>query len=133
MSEQILTVLAEHVTESVVVLTAAGEIDRDSQSVLGEAAEDALDRGADRIVIDLAEVSFCDSGGLSLFVRLHRQAAGRGGFLRLAAAQPTVRRVLEVTNLDRLLALYPTVEQALRAADQPGPDEGPVIRRLDQM
>jgi anti-anti-sigma factor len=116
MSEQILDVTTEHVTESVVVLTAAGEIDRDSQSVLDEAAASALADGSDRLVIDLGAVSFCDSSGLSLFVRLHRQVTGRGGSLRLAGAQPLVRTVLEATNLDRLFPAYPTLEQAVQAA-----------------
>ena len=116
MSEQILTVAAEHVTDSVVVLTPTGEIDRDSQSVLDEAAAEAIADGSDRLVIDLGAVSFCDSSGLGLFVRLHRQFTGRGGSLRLAGAQPLVRTVLEATNLDRLFPAYPTLEQAVQAA-----------------
>ncbi|MFI6070938.1 STAS domain-containing protein [Actinoplanes sp. NPDC051343] len=116
MSDQILTVITEHVTESIVVLTATGEIDRESQSVLGEAAASALEGDNDRLVIDLSAVSFCDSSGLSLFVRLHRRLAERGGSLRLAGAQPLVRTVLEATNLHRLFPAYPTVEQAVQAA-----------------
>ena len=115
MSEH-LTVSAEHVTGPVVVLTAAGEIDHDSQSVLGEAAAAAFESGGRRLVIDLAGVPFCDSGGLSLFVRLHRQAVERGGSLRLAGAQDSVRSVLTITSLDRMFPLHPTVEQAVRAA-----------------
>jgi anti-sigma B factor antagonist len=91
-------------------------IDRESQSVLDEAAASALADGIDRLVIDLAAVSFCDSSGLSLFVRLHREVAGRGGSLRLAGARPLVRTVLEATNLDRLFPAYPNLEQAVQAA-----------------
>lgn len=116
MSEQILTVATEHLTGQVVVLTAGGEIDHDSQSVLGEAAAAALERGGNRLIIDLAAVTFCDSGGLRLFVRLHRDAAARGGSVTLAAAQDPVRLVLDVANLDRLLSVHATVEKAVQAA-----------------
>jgi anti-sigma B factor antagonist len=115
-TEQILTVATEHLTGPVVLLTASGEIDHDSQSVLGDAAATALDRGPNQIVIDLTGVSFCDSGGLSLFVRMHQQVAARGGSVHLAALQDPVRQVIEVTNLDRLLTVHATVDQAVQAA-----------------
>lgn len=116
MAEQILKVTAEHLTGPLAVLRATGEIDRDSIQLLGDAAQEALDRGAHRLIIDLAAVTFCDSSGLRLFVQLHRQTATRGGSLRLAALQPPLWMVLQATNLDRLLAAHPTVDEAVRAA-----------------
>lgn len=111
-----LIVVAKPVSELVVVLAANGEIDRDSQAMLDEAGAAALDAGAVRLVVDLTEVTFCDSGGLSLFVRLHRRTEARGGSLRLACAQPAVHRVLRVANFDRLLRVHPTVPEAVAAA-----------------
>ena len=69
---------------------------------------------ADRphIVLDLSRVETCDSSALNLMVRVHRAATGHGGWLRLVAPQPHVVRVLEVTNLTRLLAVYDTVAEA---------------------
>jgi anti-anti-sigma factor len=116
MTDQMLTVTRADMAEPVPVLAAAGEIDHDSRELLRDAALLALgDRGS-RLVLDLAGVSFCDSGGLSLFVDLHRLTTSRGGGLRLARAQPVVVSVLQATNLDRLLALDPTVEEAIRAS-----------------
>ena len=65
-----------------------------------------------RIVLDLSRVESCDSAALNLMVEVHRTAAGREGWLRLVAPGPHVRRVLEVTNLTRLLAIYDTVAEA---------------------
>jgi|tagenome__1003787_1003787.scaffolds.fasta_scaffold17603047_2 anti-sigma B factor antagonist len=115
MPELILKVTAGRPTATLTVLHASGEIDRDSVPVLVDAAEDALDDGADRLVVDLAAVTFCDSSGLSVFVQLHRRAAARGGSFALAAVQPPVRMVLQATNLDRLLEVHPTVDEAVRA------------------
>jgi anti-sigma B factor antagonist len=115
MTADILTVSRAEPAGPVPVLAAAGEIDSDSRAVLSDAAEAALRDGGNRLVIDLAAVSFCDSGGLSLFVDLHRLTLSRGGALRLARPQPAVMSVIYATNLDRLLQLDPTVEDAVRA------------------
>ena len=115
MPELILEVTADRPTSTLTVLHVSGEIDRDSVPVLGDAAEEALEIGVNRLVIDLTAVTFCDSSGLSLFVRLHRRATARGGSFALAAVQPTVRMVLHATNLDRLLAVHPTVDEAVGA------------------
>ena len=116
MTEEILKVTAEDVPGLVTVLTAAGEIDHDSRDVLADAAEEVLQRRGVRLVIDLSAVTFCDSGGLSLFIDLHRRVTARGGSLRLASPQATVVTVLRATNLDRLLDLHPTVDDAVRAS-----------------
>jgi anti-sigma B factor antagonist len=120
MTDAILTVSRADSTGPVPVLAAAGEIDHDSRAVLSDAADAALRDGGSRLVIDMAAVSFCDSGGLSLFVDLHRLTSSRGGSLRLARVQPAVLSVILATNLDRLLGLDPTVEDAVRASLPPG-------------
>ncbi len=121
MTEQILTVVPAPAAEPVAVLAAAGEIDHDSRDVLAEAAAAVLRNGHDRLVLDLSGVSFCDSGGLSLFLDLHRDTTARGGSLRLACVQPPVLAVIHATNLDRLLPMDATVEDAVRAATAGGP------------
>ncbi len=116
MMEPILTVALARTSGPVTVLAAAGEIDHDSRDVLSDAADVVLRDGASRLVLDLTGVSFCDSGGLSLFLDLHKTTTARGGCLRLACLQPPVRAVVEATNLDRLLPVDPTVDDAVRAA-----------------
>jgi anti-sigma B factor antagonist len=106
--EQHLRVRTEKVDDRVTVLTAAGELDRDTMAVLGAAAGAALDAGATRLVLDLAPLTFCDSSGLRLFVELHRRTS-----LHLAGVRPPVATVIQVVNLDRMLALHPTVEEAI--------------------
>ncbi|GAB3981524.1 STAS domain-containing protein [Plantactinospora veratri] len=115
MTNEILTVSRVDATAPVPVLAAVGEIDHDSRDVLREAANLALGDDGTRLVLDLGAVSFCDSGGLGLFLELHRLTASRGGSLRLARVPRPVQLVLDATNLDRLLHLDPTVEDALRA------------------
>ena len=49
----------------------------------------------------------------------HQTATAHGGWLRLAGAQPLVRRVLDITDLARVLTTYISVDDAL-SHRQPG-------------
>jgi anti-anti-sigma factor len=70
-------------------------------------------------VFDLADVSFCDSTGLSVFVRAKNTCDEAGGEVRLAAPQRGVRRILEVSGLVEVLRTYRTVDGAVAAEPTP--------------
>lgn len=115
MIEPILTVAVQQAAPGVTVLCVAGEIDHDSRRILHRSAVQRLEAADRRVVIDLSAVTFCDSGGLSLFVELHRQFAAADGWLRLAGAEGMVLGVLKATNLDRMFTLYDSVHAAAHA------------------
>ena len=58
------------------------------------------------IVIDLTDVPLCDSSALNMLVQTHQRATATGARLRLANPQPLVRKILHVTNLDRLIPIH---------------------------
>ena len=64
------------------------------------------------IVIDVSGLEFVDSTGLGLMLGALRRLREAGGTLKLAGAQGTVLRVLEVTDLDKVIPLFPDVETA---------------------
>ena len=98
------------------VLRPAGEVDLAAGGVLRPGWLTLCDVvRPELVVVDLAAVTFCDSGGLSLFIDLHQRLDTRGGSLGLAAVQAPVLSVLRAANLDRLLNLYPTVDDAVQA------------------
>src|SRR5690242_2437816 len=65
-----------------------GELSLDSRQCLQDALYGLIDQAASRIVVDLAELTFCDSMGLSTFIEAHHRCTAAGGYLRLAAARP---------------------------------------------
>jgi anti-sigma B factor antagonist len=107
----------------VVVVSVGGELDMATAPQLQDQITDLLDRGLSRLVFDLTEVSFCDSTGLSVFVRAKNSTDEAGGVVRLAAPQRGVRRILEVSGLVEVLHTYPTVDEAV-AADASSPAAG---------
>jgi anti-sigma B factor antagonist len=109
-----LTVQTEQ-RDDMVVVSVAGELDMATAPQLQDQISDLLEKGRTRLVFDLAEVSFCDSTGLSVFVR------AKNSTVRLAAPQRGVLRILEVSGLVEVLHTYPTVDEAV-AADEPALD-----------
>lgn len=97
----------------VVVVSIAGELDMATAPQLQDQITDQLDKGHSRLVFDLAELSFCDSTGLSVFVRAKNSSDEAGGLVRLAAPQRGVLRILEVSGLVEVLHTYPTVDEAV--------------------
>jgi anti-sigma B factor antagonist len=102
----------------VVVISVAGELDMATAPQLQAHITELLESGRARFVFNLTEVSFCDSTGLSVFVRAKNSSDAAGGVVRLAAPQRGVLRILEVSGLVDVLPTFSTVDAAV-AADEP--------------
>lgn len=113
--ERVLTVSDRRVGDSV-VLTAAGEVDIASAPRLREALLAAIRRpDAARVVLDINGLTFLGSRGLAALLGGLDEAGRLGKTLLVAIRdQSPVYRVLEVTGVDKELARFETVEQALR-------------------
>jgi anti-anti-sigma factor len=79
-----------------------GEIDFQSAQVVREAIHSAAPEGDDPLVLDLTDLKYIDSSGISALVSAARQARARGGRLRLEGVSPHVRFLLSVTGFTRL-------------------------------
>jgi anti-anti-sigma factor len=110
-----VTAKVAEITRDYTVVMATGEIDFQSYQPLQELLTTQLRAGRSRLVLDLDEVGFCDSSGLGMFVSTHRRAGMAGGWLRLARPNAQLRRILAVTNLDRLLGAFETIDDAVQA------------------
>jgi anti-sigma B factor antagonist len=56
------------------------------------------------LMVDVSRVRFIDTGGLGILATLHRRVTEAGGKLSLIGAAPSLRRILQVTDLTYLLA-----------------------------
>ncbi len=78
-----------------------------------------------RIVLDLSDLHFVNSAGLGAFIALYRRCREFGGQVALARPREAVAQVLRVTNLDRLMRIYPDPEAAIRDLQTQTPVGGP--------
>lgn len=102
------------------VVVATGELDLAGARRVLDRMDRLVTEGRDRIVLDMAGVSFCGAQAMSALVRTRARAQRAGGWLRLAAVPPHVRRVFERTDLDRLFPRYPDVASAASGRAVPG-------------
>ena len=71
--------------------------------------------GTPRVVVNLNEVNYIDSGGLGILVGLFVSAKNRGGEIKLVLPRKRVKNVLRCTNLDRIFSLYENDNEAIAA------------------
>jgi anti-sigma B factor antagonist len=101
------------VRDDAVVLEVLGEIDLANAAQLQASFDHVLRDEQTVLVIDLGGVTFLGSIALSVLLETHGRA-GPGG-MRVASLSSAARRVIEVSALDQVLSIYPTVELALGA------------------
>lgn len=120
---ELLAVDCEMLPEAVVI-HARGEVDSSTVNELvtnlSVALRQAASHPARLLVIDLQELTYFGSAGLNAVLDCHRQGAEAKTSVRLVADSDLVVRPIEVTNLDSVLDLYPTLSDAVR---ERGPEQ----------
>lgn len=69
--------------------------------------------GVSKLVIDLSEVESCDSSGLSAILVANRILSSSEGHIRLSSPSEKVYSLIKITQLDRVLPVTETVDQAV--------------------
>lgn len=68
--------------------------------------------GAKKFILDLSDVESCDSSGLSAILVANRILNLNGGSMRIAAPSEKVYSLIKITQLDRVLPVCETVDEA---------------------
>ena len=106
---------AARITPVVVVLPA--EIDVTNSAQVYEQLVAVLAPGVDTVIADMTSTAFCDSSGVHAIMHAYESAAARDVRMLLAVSSATsVRRVLELIGVARLVPVYPSLQEALDAA-----------------
>jgi anti-sigma B factor antagonist len=86
------------------VVTVSGEIDLATSPELRACLTALVDGGGTDLTLVFGRVSFIDSSGLGVLVGLYKRLRGdASGRLRITDAQPSVRKVFEITGLGAAL------------------------------
>jgi anti-anti-sigma factor len=90
---------------------------RDESAALSRLVGEIFSNGG-KVVLDLSGVTSLDSAGIGELAFLHTSAQSQNAELKCASPSPLVRDLLDLTNLDSVLDIHPSVAEAL-AAFQP--------------
>jgi anti-anti-sigma factor len=96
------------------VVSLKGELDFDEAPTFARTLDELRADGARDLVVDLAELTFIDSSGISVLVSTARAAASDGGMLVVASPASHVRRVFEIVNLSELMPVEVGLDEALQ-------------------
>ena len=95
------------------VLSAGGDLDVVGAPELRQAVVTVVSEGARLLVLDLSDLDFVDSFGIGAVVGALKRLRQRGGDLALVCPTPRIRRVFEICDLDRILALHDSIDSLL--------------------
>jgi anti-sigma B factor antagonist len=90
---------------------------RDEAAALSRLVGEVL-QNREKVILDLSGVSSIDSAGIGELVLLHTRAQAKNADLKCASPSPFVRDLLDLTRLDSLFEIHPSLNEAL-AAFQP--------------
>ncbi|MDT5398914.1 MAG: hypothetical protein QOK33_2145 [Mycobacterium sp.] len=96
-----------------VVLSVQGDVDALTAPRLAEAILDALPEQS-AVIVDLSDVEFLASAGMTALITAHERMAPGARFV-VVADGPGTSRPLKLMGLDSLLAIYPTLDEAISA------------------
>lgn len=97
--------------KEIVAVAPKGGLDMTAASQLK--LQDYINAGKSRLILDLEGVDYIDSAGLGEIVRAMKRAREAGGDLRLCSLREEVLRIIEITGLNKAIAVYPTREEAV--------------------
>jgi anti-anti-sigma factor len=102
----------EHVADAAVV-SVAGDVDLHSAPILRDILTALADAEARTIVLDLSDATFLDSMALGVILAAQKRLAADNGGLELVVSTPDIRRIFEITMLDRMFDLHESRAAAL--------------------
>ncbi|GGP60801.1 anti-sigma factor antagonist [Streptomyces abikoensis] len=123
--ERVTLKVVEHERGEWAVLRVCGEMDLVTSPSVRQHVHEAVADGRRSLVLDLAEVRFCDSSGVGVLIAARRLMRSCQGRLRLilpaqgAVDGSHVNRVLAALGVRRLFEVYPDLDSATEESTDP--------------
>lgn len=91
----------------------SGRLDQNQTPDLEAEFNTLLEAGHNRIIVDLSEVHYINSGGLRCLVTAWRKARKQGGNVLLTGLRARVQEVFSMVGFDKVFDVYPNRQVAL--------------------
>lgn len=104
-------------TRSTIVVKLPEELNAKRSRSLMRQLKPVLKLDQPSVILDLSAVEDIDTGGIDLLLHCMVDVANRDGSLKLAGISPVAATVLEITRMDRLFSMFPSVAEAVSIAN----------------
>jgi anti-sigma B factor antagonist len=88
-----------------------GEVDLSTAPELKEVLNGVIDGGARFVLVDLSTATFIDSTTLGVLMGAVKRVRPDGGEIAIACKDPNIRKIFEITLLDRVFAIFDTPDE----------------------
>ena len=110
--------LVSTINGNVLILGLKGRLDQDNCDAFRDELAPHLDSAARdhlAIVLDLSQLEYISSAGLRCFMLAVKQAKTYKGRIVVAALQPMVAEIFQISRFDLLIPVFPTLRAALES------------------
>ncbi len=95
------------------IISIEGSIDAFNSNKVEQELMSQFQSGSARLILNLTKVNFMSSAGLRIILQVLKETRSQGGDLRIACAQPSVFKSLELSGFTSILKYFPTLDAAI--------------------
>ena len=99
--------------DNIVIFTIVGDVSIFYKDTIDKALTEEVEAGKYLFVFDFSQVNYVDSVGISFLIQAGNTSFEHGKRVSIVNANPKVRYVIELAKLDRILALYDSMDEAI--------------------
>jgi anti-sigma B factor antagonist len=107
--------LKEATHEGIDVFALRGDIDLHFAPALRSVLQAKINEHCPALIVDLAQVSFIGSTGLSVLMEYFRDCGRYRGVLCLCGLSDELKEIFQIVRLDRTIPMFATVDEAANA------------------
>ena len=101
--------------DTITVLKVSGDLTADQVDAFRRSCQERFEAGIRHVVLDMEHMTFIDSAGLEALLWLIDEVSEHGGQLRLVSPDEAIRKILEVTRLERRFNVHDSIESAAKS------------------
>jgi stage II sporulation protein AA (anti-sigma F factor antagonist) len=95
------------------IISLTGSIDALNSNQVEQELMSQIQSGSARLILNLTKVNFLSSAGLRIILQVLKETRSQGGDLRIACAQPSVFKSLELSGFTSILKYFSTLDAAI--------------------
>lgn len=108
-----MTIWLQETDQDVWTVGVQGRLAQEQSMDLEDTLRGLLDKQRNRLIVDLSQASYINSGGLRTLVTAWRLARQQGGNLVLFGLNEHVREIFEMVGFDKVFQIFASQETAL--------------------
>src|SRR6266850_2397112 len=110
----------EQLSDATYVISLAGEVDLYTAPEFKQQLLEVIGQGGKEVVVDFSDTTFIDSTTLGVLVGGVKRLRSNDGQLSLVCSDRNITKIFEITGLDRVFTIYPTLDEAFSADRKQG-------------